>query len=71
MIVVDGYLHILMVLVLLSSPSGDGSKEDIDIAMKLGCGYPMGPFELSDYVGLDTMKFIMDGEEDYVEDLSL
>ncbi|KAF3852544.1 hypothetical protein NQZ68_006162 [Dissostichus eleginoides] len=40
---------------------GDGSKEDIDIAMKLGCGYPMGPFELSDYVGLDTMKFIMDG----------
>ncbi|KAF1395336.1 hypothetical protein PFLUV_G00010470 [Perca fluviatilis] len=40
---------------------GDGSKEDIDIAMKLGCGYPMGPFELADYVGLDTVKFIMDG----------
>ncbi|KAM9770187.1 hydroxyacyl-coenzyme A dehydrogenase, mitochondrial [Menidia menidia] len=40
---------------------GDGSKEDIDIAMKLGAGYPMGPFELSDYVGLDTMKFIIDG----------
>lgn len=40
---------------------GDGSKEDIDIAMKLGCGYPMGPFELSDYVGLDTIKYIMDG----------
>ncbi|XP_056227138.1 hydroxyacyl-coenzyme A dehydrogenase, mitochondrial [Seriola aureovittata] len=40
---------------------GHGSKEDIDIAMKLGAGYPMGPFELSDYVGLDTMKFIMDG----------
>ncbi|KAG7221844.1 hypothetical protein INR49_017020 [Caranx melampygus] len=35
---------------------GHGSKEDIDIAMKLGAGYPMGPFELSDYVGLDTMK---------------
>lgn len=30
--------------------------------MKLGAGYPMGPFELSDYVGLDVMKFIMDGE---------
>lgn len=29
--------------------------------MKLGAGYPMGPFELSDYVGLDTIKFIMDG----------
>ena len=30
--------------------------------MKLGAGYPMGPFELLDYVGLDTTKFIMDGE---------
>uniref|UniRef100_A0A7E4WAW3 3-hydroxyacyl-CoA dehydrogenase n=1 Tax=Panagrellus redivivus TaxID=6233 RepID=A0A7E4WAW3_PANRE len=40
---------------------GDASKEDIDVAMKLGAGYPMGPFELSDYVGLDTLKFIMDG----------
>lgn len=29
--------------------------------MKLGAGYPMGPFELSDYVGLDTSKFIVDG----------
>lgn len=41
--------------------SGHGSKEDIDIAMKLGAGYPMGPFELLDYVGLDTAKFIIDG----------
>ncbi|XP_045676392.1 hydroxyacyl-coenzyme A dehydrogenase, mitochondrial [Phyllostomus hastatus] len=40
---------------------GDASKEDIDTAMKLGAGYPMGPFELLDYVGLDTTKFIMDG----------
>lgn len=31
--------------------------------MKLGAGYPMGPFELGDYVGLDTVKFIIDGEE--------
>uniref|UniRef100_A0AAR2J188 Hydroxyacyl-CoA dehydrogenase n=1 Tax=Pygocentrus nattereri TaxID=42514 RepID=A0AAR2J188_PYGNA len=38
-----------------------GSKEDIDVAMKLGAGYPMGPFELLDYVGLDTSKFIIDG----------
>lgn len=28
--------------------------------MKLGAGYPMGPFELLDYVGLDTSKFIAD-----------
>ncbi|KAM5337333.1 hydroxyacyl-coenzyme A dehydrogenase, mitochondrial [Glossophaga mutica] len=40
---------------------GDASKEDIDTAMKLGAGYPMGPFELGDYVGLDTVKFIIDG----------
>lgn len=36
--------------------------QDIDVAMKLGAGYPMGPFELCDYVGLDTTKFIIDGE---------
>ncbi|EHA99323.1 Hydroxyacyl-coenzyme A dehydrogenase, mitochondrial [Heterocephalus glaber] len=41
--------------------ASDASKEDIDMAMKLGAGYPMGPFELLDYVGLDTTKFIMDG----------
>ncbi|XP_074084840.1 hydroxyacyl-coenzyme A dehydrogenase, mitochondrial [Macrotis lagotis] len=40
---------------------GEASKEDIDTAMKLGAGYPMGPFELLDYVGLDTTKFIVDG----------
>ncbi|XP_052070005.1 hydroxyacyl-coenzyme A dehydrogenase, mitochondrial-like [Mytilus californianus] len=40
---------------------GDASFKDVDTAMKLGAGYPMGPFELSDYVGLDTMKFILDG----------
>ncbi|CAG9763339.1 unnamed protein product [Ceutorhynchus assimilis] len=40
---------------------GDASKEDIDIAMKLGAGYPMGPLELSDYTGLDTGVFIMEG----------
>jgi len=34
--------------------NGMASKEDIDTAMKLGCGYPMGPFTLLDYVGLDT-----------------
>lgn len=35
---------------------GDASLKDIDVSMKLGCGYPMGPFELADYVGLDTLK---------------
>jgi len=39
----------------------EGTPEDIDTAMKLGAGYPMGPFQLADYVGLDTTKFIIDG----------
>lgn len=43
--------------------AGDASIQDVDTAMKLGAGYPMGPFELSDYVGLDTMKFILDGKK--------
>ena len=37
---------------------GIGSIEDIDNSMKLGCGYPMGPFTLLDFVGLDTTYYI-------------
>jgi 3-hydroxybutyryl-CoA dehydrogenase len=37
---------------------GIGSIDDIDNAMKLGCGYPMGPFTLLDFVGLDTTYYI-------------
>src|SRR5207247_1774795 len=38
--------------------SGLASLEDIDTAMKLGCGYPMGPFTLLDLVGLDTAMYV-------------
>jgi 3-hydroxybutyryl-CoA dehydrogenase len=37
---------------------GLATIEDIDQAMKLGCGYPMGPFTLLDLVGLDTAKSV-------------
>jgi len=50
---------------------GDASAKDVDLAMKLGAGHPMGPFELADYVGLDTNKFIMDGWSERYPDESL
>lgn len=37
---------------------GVGTVEDIDRGMQLGCGYPMGPFTLLDYVGIDTTYYI-------------
>jgi 3-hydroxybutyryl-CoA dehydrogenase len=37
---------------------GLATRDDIDNAMKLGCGYPMGPLLLTDYVGLDTTHSI-------------
>ncbi|MFN2388418.1 MAG: 3-hydroxyacyl-CoA dehydrogenase family protein [Actinomycetota bacterium] len=38
---------------------GYSTPEDIDLAMKLGCGHPMGPFELMDIVGLDVTHAIL------------
>jgi len=40
---------------------GLATLEDIDTAMKLGCGYPMGPFTLLDLVGLDTTMYVAEG----------
>jgi 3-hydroxybutyryl-CoA dehydrogenase len=37
---------------------GVGGVDDIDKGMKLGCGYPMGPFTLLDFVGLETTYYI-------------
>jgi len=51
-------VNLLLIPYLLSAirmlENGMASREDIDTGMKLGCGYPMGPFTLLDYVGLDT-----------------
>jgi len=41
---------------------GDATPQDIDTAMKLGAGYPMGPFELADNVGVDVGLFIVEGD---------
>jgi len=40
---------------------GVATKEDIDTAMRLGAGHPMGPIHLADYVGLDTSLSILEG----------
>jgi 3-hydroxybutyryl-CoA dehydrogenase len=40
--------------------AGVASREDIDTGMRLGANHPMGPLELSDFIGLDTMKHIAD-----------
>lgn len=42
---------------------GDATYQDIDAAVKLGLGYPMGPFELLDYTGIDLHKHINDNPE--------
>jgi 3-hydroxybutyryl-CoA dehydrogenase len=39
---------------------GVASVTDIDNSMKLGCGYPMGPLALLDFVGIDTTVYIAD-----------
>ncbi|HEY8286913.1 MAG TPA: 3-hydroxybutyryl-CoA dehydrogenase [Chloroflexota bacterium] len=39
---------------------GVASRDDIDAAMKLGCGLPMGPLTLADFIGLDTVLYIGD-----------
>lgn len=57
-------VNLLLVPYLLDSiralEGGVATAEDIDNGMKLGCGYPMGPFELLDFVGLDTTLYIAD-----------
>ncbi len=55
-------VNLLLVPYLLDAvralEAGVASKEDIDNGMKLGCGHPMGPLTLLDFVGLDTTYYI-------------
>ncbi len=59
--VVNRLLVPYMVQAINMLDRGDASKEDIDAAMQFGCGYPMGPLTLTDYVGLDTTLSILEG----------
>lgn len=59
--VVNRLLIPLMCEAIRMMERGDASARDIDTAMKLGAGHPMGPFELADYVGHDTTKSIIEG----------
>jgi 3-hydroxybutyryl-CoA dehydrogenase len=47
---------------------GVATREDFDTAMRLGMNHPMGPFELMDFVGLDTLLFIADAMYDETRD---
>ena len=48
---------------------GDAKPQDVDIAMRLGAGHPMGPITLADYVGNDVNLAILDGwKEAHPED---
>lgn len=46
----------------------EASVKDVDVAMKLGCGHPMGPMHLADYIGLDTCHSIVKGWTDNYPD---
>ena len=59
--VVNRLLVPYMVQALLMLDRGDATAADIDAAMQLGCGHPMGPITLTDYVGLDTTLSIIEG----------
>jgi 3-hydroxybutyryl-CoA dehydrogenase len=50
--------HMIEAVKLLEE--GVASKEDIDKALKLGLNYPMGPFELMDFTGIDICQFVAD-----------
>lgn len=67
-------VNLLLVPYLLGAirmyEAGHASAEDIDTGMKLGANHPMGPLELCDFIGLDTMKLVADVlYEEYKEPL--
>jgi len=60
-----GFIVNLLLIPYLTSAvrlveSGFASRDDIDEGMRLGCGHPMGPLELLDYIGIDTAAMVCD-----------
>lgn len=57
-------VNMLLIPYMLSAirmyETGVASAEDIDTGMRLGANHPMGPLQLTDFVGLDTTKFVAD-----------
>jgi len=57
-------VNVLLVPYLLDAirqfENGLATRDDIDNGMKLGCGHPMGPLTLTDFIGLDTILYIGD-----------
>ncbi len=59
--VVNRLLVPYMAQAMMMLDRGEAGKEDIDAGMQFGCGHPMGPLTLTDYVGLDTTLYILEG----------
>ena len=68
-------VNALLVPYLLSAvrmlESGFASRDDIDAGMMRGCGHPMGPLQLLDLIGLDTMVLVADGLYDEWQDKAM
>lgn len=54
------FIAVLMNEVIHAFAEGVASAEDIDKSMRLGMNHPMGPLELADFVGLDTLLYVME-----------
>jgi len=59
--VVNRLLVPLLHEAVLMVERGDATFKDVDAGLELGCGHPMGPIKLLDYVGLDTTLSILEG----------
>jgi len=59
---------VYLVYVIRCYEQGLATKEDIDKTMRLGLNHPMGPLELADFIGLDTVYYILNAMHDELKD---